>query len=156
MHSTAYIAIGSNLGDRSRNISDAIACIGAHASIEVGSQSRLYEFSAMAADDRPQPDYLNGVVEIRTSLEPLALLDTLQAIECQLGRAERHGRWEPRTIDLDILLYDARIIETPRLIVPHPEMPKRMFVLQPLCDIAPHLEHPVERKTIRELLRAIS
>jgi len=112
----------------------------------------LYQFPALTSDNEPQPDYLNGVIGIQTGLEPLELLNVLQSIERKLGRPEDHGKWQPRTLDLDILLYDDVVMSTPRLVIPHPEMHKRMFVLRPLCDIAPTLKHPTLKISIEQCL----
>jgi 2-amino-4-hydroxy-6-hydroxymethyldihydropteridine diphosphokinase len=150
MH-TSYIAIGSNLGDRRGNAERAVALMAEHPSIEVVAQSQLREYPALTRDGSEQPAYLNGAVKIRTDLNPLELLDALQAMERELGRPMDHGNWEPRTIDLDILLYEDLTINTERLVLPHPEISKRMFVLQPLCDIAPHLKHPLTGRTVEEL-----
>lgn len=153
---TVYIAIGSNLADRGNNFIRTLELINEHPAIELTRQSLLREYPAMTLDGKEQPDYLNGVVEVKTSLEPLELMDVLQSIEHKLGRPADHGKWQPRAIDLDILLYGNEIIEHQRLTIPHPEMHKRIFVLQPLCDIAPDLRHPVSQKTIYELLNVCS
>ena len=99
-----------------------------------------------------QGEFLNTVMKVRTLLEPEPLLDLLQSLEQKAGR-ERKVHWGPRTLDLDLLFYDDRILTTPRLIVPHPDMENRDFVLKPLCDIAPGLVHPVSRRMVIVLLR---
>lgn len=101
-----------------------------------------------------QGDFLNAVAGVVTSLDAVALLDVLQTIEDRFGR-QRWERWGPRTLDLDLLLYDDAVIETERLVVPHPRMHERRFVLEPLCDIAPEAIHPVLRLTARELLERL-
>lgn len=104
----------------------------------------------------PQGPFLNTVVEIDTTLAPRALLQTLQAIERQLGRVPSTERWGPRPIDLDILLYGDRAVNEPDLEIPHPRLHERLFVLQPLAQLSPECIHPVLRKPIVALLQAIS
>jgi 2-amino-4-hydroxy-6-hydroxymethyldihydropteridine diphosphokinase len=99
-----------------------------------------------------QPDYLNTVIAVETALEPEALLEALVAIENRLGRT-REVRWGPRTVDLDVLLYGDRVIETPALTVPHPRMAERLFVLGPLAALAPEAVHPVSLKPVRQLYK---
>lgn len=137
--STAFISLGSNLGDRDHNLSEAIRLLDVSENITVVAQSRTINSAALTCDGSEQPDYLNGVIKVETTLEPEELLDVCQSIERQLGRPKDHGKWEARTIDLDILLYDDRSISTSRLTIPHPEIAKRGFVLEPLYDIAPEL-----------------
>jgi 2-amino-4-hydroxy-6-hydroxymethyldihydropteridine diphosphokinase len=149
---SAFIGIGSNLGNRQNNISSAIELMANHPSINVIAKSNWYETGALVKDEQEHPNYLNGVARIGTELDPIELLDELQSIECKLGRPKDHGIWQPRVIDLDILLYDKLVIKTDRLILPHPEMTKRIFVLKPLCDIAPDLVHPMTGRTVKELM----
>ena len=150
--SAAYIALGSNLGDRRRTIEGAIAAIDALDTTTVVQVSDLYETEACFVED--QPDFLNACAHLQTSLPPRDLLDTLLAIERILGRVRslRHG---PRTIDLDLLFYAHRIIDEPGLSVPHPELHKRAFVLRPLVQIAADVTHPTLKLTIAELLAAL-
>jgi len=153
--STAYIGIGSNLGDRGKHIAMAMALLNANPSIDAIAQSRWREYEALTLDGEELPPYLNGAVEINTDLTPQELLQVCQSIERELGRPADHGKWQPRTIDLDILLYDSVILETPSLTIPHSELAKRVFVLEPLCDIAPDLVIPSCRKTAQELIREV-
>jgi len=146
-----YIGVGSNQGDRHENIEGSrrrLGQSGAHAR----RVSPLYETQAVVKPGQPvQPDFLNAVFEVETGLDPERLLDLLETIERELGRSQK-GDWSPRTIDLDILLYENLVLDSPRLKVPHPEMVRRPFVLKPLADLAPDVVHPVLRKTIKEIL----
>jgi 2-amino-4-hydroxy-6-hydroxymethyldihydropteridine diphosphokinase len=137
-----YLALGANLGDRRWNIDDAIARLHA-AGVAIAARSAIYETDAVS--DEPQPPYLNAVVRATTALAPEALLALCLDIERQLGRVRPPGRDKaPRTLDIDLLLYDARVIATPELTVPHPAMLDRAFVRIPLADVAaPGLRHPV-------------
>jgi 2-amino-4-hydroxy-6-hydroxymethyldihydropteridine diphosphokinase len=139
---TIYLALGANLGDRRRNIDDAIARLDA-AGVAIAARSATYETDAVS--DEPQPAYLNAVVRATTALAPEALLALCLDIERQLGRVRPPGRDKAsRTLDIDLLLYDARVIASPALTVPHPSMLERAFVRIPLADVAaPGLRHPV-------------
>jgi 2-amino-4-hydroxy-6-hydroxymethyldihydropteridine diphosphokinase len=149
---TAYIGFGSNRGDREHYISCALQFLMSSPATQLCTLSSLYETEPV--DGVGGPFFLNGVVKISTSLEPEDLLATLHSIESRLGRdtVHRHG---PRTIDLDILLYGNRIIRTRNLIIPHPRMTHRSFVLFPLVEIEPTLVHPVEEKSVTELLSGL-
>ena len=151
MGSIAYIGIGSNIGDKVGQCEKAISEI-----LEVDHHRLLAKSSFFRT--RPvgytlQDWFVNGVIKIETDLEPLDLLRSLKAIESQLGRKETF-RWGPRVIDLDLLIFDQRVIQTEELQVPHPSMHERQFVLIPLAEIDRGLLHPVFRKTIQELLEA--
>jgi len=137
-----YLALGANLGDRRRNIDDAIARLDA-AGVAIAARSAIYETDAVS--DEPQPAYLNAVVRATTALDPEALLALCLDIERQLGRVRPPGRDKAsRTLDIDVLLYGARVIDTPSLTVPHPAMLERAFVRIPLADVAaPGLRHPI-------------
>ena len=144
----AYIAIGSNVGDRATSI-----LLGFEALKSLGSVKRtshLYETFAKYYED--QPKFLNAVCHIQTSLNPYELLSSLQNIEGKLGRT-KNFRNGPRNIDLDIIFYDEEVIETPELVIPHPRMHERDFVLYPLCDINDELIHPSLKISVGNLLR---
>ncbi|PAD62302.1 2-amino-4-hydroxy-6-hydroxymethyldihydropteridine diphosphokinase [Bacillus siamensis] len=138
MNNTAYIGLGSNMGDRERYLRRAVAMLSRHDGVTVSKVSSIYETDPVGYEDQDQ--FLNMAVEVKTSLTPFELLDVTQSIEAELGRT-REIRWGPRTADLDILLYNRENIETERLIVPHPRMYERLFVLAPLKEICPHADH---------------
>lgn len=144
----AYLLLGGNLGNRAAYLQAART--GLAAAGEIMAASGIYETAAWGPAD--QPAYLNQAVALRTALAPAALLAHGLAVEAAAGR-ERHERWGSRTLDVDVLLYDALIIDTPRLTVPHPRLPLRRFALGPLAEIAPAVVHPQLRLTIAELLR---
>lgn len=146
----AYIGLGSNLGDRRANLDAAILELGRHPQIEVARVSSWFETEAVGGPPG-QPRYLNGAGELRTTLPPHQLLRTLQQIESRLGRV-RLEPWGPRTLDLDLLLYDDLMLKDPELTVPHPRLPGRRFVLEPLAQIAPTAIDPASGLTIAELL----
>lgn len=149
----AFIAIGSNLGDRWALCEQAIAQLAACDGIIVTQQSRFSEYSALTVSPNDtQPAYVNGVVQIATTLAPHVILETCHAIETSLGRTRPPVRWAPRIIDLDLLSYDALVLNSPTLTLPHPELHKRRFVLEPLAEIAPTWMHPHLEKTVRQLL----
>lgn len=140
MRTRAFVALGSNLNDPLAQIKAACAALSGIAETSVVRCSPLYRNDAVGPGR--QPEFVNGVVELETGLEAHALLDALQRVESSQGRRRGDARWEPRIIDLDILLYGDAQIQDDRLTVPHPEMHLRRFVLQPLYDIAPALEIP--------------
>lgn len=145
---TAYLGLGSNVGDREEYIEQAVFLLEKNPNIQVYKRSSNYETEAEGGAD--QPPFINAAVEIRTKLPPHKLLEFCQEIETALGR-EREVEWGPRTIDIDILLYENEIISDDKLQVPHPLMHERMFVLRPLKEIAPHMIHPVLEKSIEAL-----
>ncbi len=154
MAATAYIALGSNLGDRQETIHRALQELREHPQIVVGRVSALHE-TAPVGGPAGQGPYLNAAAELQTELSPRELLHVLLDVEHQLGRV-REERFGPRTLDLDLLLYDDVVQEESDLVLPHPRMHNRLFVLQPLAEIAPETLHPVLRKTIQQLLTETS
>lgn len=138
---TVYIGLGSNLADPLQQLTIAIESLRAHPDIIVSNCSSYYQSKALTLDDTTQPDYFNAVVEVKTLLNPEALLDKLHEIENQQGRI-RKTKWGARTLDLDILLYGQEEIVTERLKIPHPHMCERNFVLFPLYEINPVLVIP--------------
>jgi len=151
---TAYIGLGSNLGDREAAIRVALDRLRAHPHIEVTATSRLIETEPVGGPPG-QPAFLNGAAAVETDLDPHALLDALKQIEHALGRRPRE-RWGPREIDLDLLLHGDRVVETERLTVPHPRLSERRFVLGPLAEIAPDARDPVTGRTVREMLEGLA
>jgi len=145
---TAYIGLGSNLGDRQRVIRDALEGLGRNGGVEVLRASTIKETPPLG--ESVQPHYLNGVAEVRTTLGAEKLLDVLMTTENVLGRTRR-GKWGSRTIDLDLLLYGDEIIQLPGLIVPHPQMHLRSFVLDGLCELDGSLVHPLFNESVSEL-----
>ena len=138
---TVYIGIGSNLGDSISIVQDAIKCIGKISKSELVNQSSLYQSEPIG--DIPQDDYINAIVAIKTSLAPTDLLLELQAIEFAFYRQRDPTlRWGPRTLDLDIILYGNHLINDSHLIVPHPEMHNRLFVLKPLLEVSGEMYIP--------------
>lgn len=145
-----YLSIGSNLGDRAGNLRKAIERLG-----ELGNLvavSSVYETEPV--NFTAQPWFLNLVLALETEMMPMQLLGRLQKIEVDMGR-RRMVQKGPRNIDLDILLFGRSIVDTPRLVIPHPAMHERRFVLEPLLEIAPDVRHPVFKRTVRELRDAL-
>jgi 3-oxoacyl-[acyl-carrier protein] reductase len=146
----AYIALGSNLGDRADYLARSLTALRQCEGVKVRRVSPVYETRPVGGPDGQGP-YLNAVAEVQTEHDVHNLLDTLLAIEQQLGRV-RHERDGPRTIDLDLLIYGDLIHQDERLIVPHPRLHERLFVLQPLAQLAPGLLHPVLKSSVADLL----
>lgn len=149
---TTYVALGSNIGDSETYLNEAVEKIGQIPTCTVEKVSSYLVTEPYGVTD--QPDFLNACLKLRTLLYPEELLKELNRIEKEAGR-ERIIHWGPRTLDLDILLYDDIVLEEDDLCIPHVEMHKRSFVLEPLAEIAPYKRHPVYGKTVREMLEEI-
>jgi 2-amino-4-hydroxy-6-hydroxymethyldihydropteridine diphosphokinase len=150
---TAFVGLGSNLGDRAANLNAAIEHLGQCDHTRVIASSTFLENPAVGGP-AGSPPFLNAALKIETTLGSHALLRRLLEIEREMGR-DRRAKWEPRTIDLDLLLYGDQIISSQELIVPHPLMHERRFVLQPLAEIAPDTVHPMLQMTIAGLLATV-
>ena len=145
---TAYLLIGGNLGDRAAYLQLAVKHIEALCG-KITSSSSIYETAAWGNTN--QPAFYNQAIQLMTPMAPEDLLEQLLAIELEMGRV-RSQKYGPRTIDLDILMIDDKVLDTPNLTIPHPQMQHRRFALLPLAEIAPSLRHPVLDKTVSELL----
>jgi 2-amino-4-hydroxy-6-hydroxymethyldihydropteridine diphosphokinase len=151
---TAYIGIGSNLGNPEKNCLEAVDRIGRIPSCKVTKVSSLYRTEPVGVDE--QEWYVNCVVEILTGISAKILMERLLAIEKNMGRIREGGRWQARVIDLDILLFGRELINEDNLTVPHPLMHRRRFVMVPMMDLAPDLDHPSLGKSMSMLLQEIS
>ncbi len=145
-----YLGLGSNLGNRLANLRMALRLLAPLCRVE--ETSSLYETVPVGVED--QPSFYNAVCRVTTGLEPRGLLRHVKSIEFQIGRRPA-VHWGPRPIDIDVLLYGETVVEEPDLVVPHPRLAERAFVLAPLAELAPRLRHPVLRKTVRQLLAAL-
>ncbi|QCX32882.1 2-amino-4-hydroxy-6-hydroxymethyldihydropteridine diphosphokinase [Caloramator sp. E03] len=143
-----YVAFGSNIGDKNKNIKKAIEMMNARG-LNVIKISQIYKTEPYGYTN--QPEFLNGVLEALTDLDAMDVLYTLLNIEKDLGRV-REFKWGPRIIDLDILFFNDDVIDEKDLKVPHPDMQNREFVLKPLCEIAPNFMHPVLKKSVKDML----
>lgn len=143
----AFISIGSNIGDRCQHLKDAIQALHSHEGVSVLAVSSIYETAPVGYTD--QADFLNVVISVETTIDAHELLAVCQQIEQELGRV-RDIRWGPRTVDLDILLYNHDNVETESLVIPHPRMHERAFVLIPLLEIEPTVAHPVTARQYSE------
>ncbi len=149
---TAYVGLGSNLGDRERNLREAVRRLDEIEGVEVVSVSTFRNTSPVGGP--PQGDFLNGAVAIETDLSAVELLDALLGIENDMGR-KREQRWGPRIIDLDLLMYDSVCVEGERLTLPHPGLHERAFVLEPLAEIAPDARHAASGRTVVGMLEEL-
>ncbi len=150
-HAKTALALGSNMGNSQAILEAAIATLAQTPGIFLEARSNWYKTKALGP---PQPDYLNGCVTLQVEMLPQELLESLLKIERQFGRV-RQERWGPRTLDLDLLLYDDLIVDTPNLQIPHPGMRDRAFVLVPLAEIASDWVEPVSGRVIQELLKEV-
>ncbi|PIG92766.1 2-amino-4-hydroxy-6-hydroxymethyldihydropteridine diphosphokinase [Gloeocapsopsis sp. IPPAS B-1203] len=150
-HGLCAIALGSNLGDSRNTVAAALKSLSATPHITLIAQSSWYQTAAVGP---PQPDYINGCVVLQVQMAPQLILEILLDIEAQFGRIRRE-RWGPRSLDLDLLLYDDFILDTPTLQIPHPRMRDRAFVLVPLAEIAPNWIEPVSGKAIAQLVQEV-
>ena len=147
---TAYISVGSNLGEKLENCRRGAEALTSGGEVRITGRSRIY--ATEPVDFTEQDWFINCVIRVETRLGPFELLDRLQAIQREVGRTAVKVRFGPRVLDLDLLLYDRLILDDPRLIVPHPRMHRRRFVLKPMCDIDPDMVHPLMGKAVRALL----
>lgn len=148
--SVAYLSLGSNLGDRLRLIQEAVAAL----TVEAGPVTALSSFYETEPWGFSSPHrFLNIALALETTLSPRELLDVARRIEQKLGRTRKSsdGGYSDRTIDIDLLMVDDAVVDTPELSLPHPRLHLRRFVLEPLCEIAPSLYHPILKKTIAQL-----
>ncbi|MBU1087892.1 MAG: 2-amino-4-hydroxy-6-hydroxymethyldihydropteridine diphosphokinase [Candidatus Omnitrophica bacterium] len=152
--SRVYLGVGSNIGDRRVYIDKAILLLRQNINISLEQVSQLYETDPVGGP--VQGKFLNGVIELNTSLTPLELLKNLQDIEVTLGRIRSGLKNQPRTLDLDILLFSDIVLNTLQLTIPHPMVQDRLFVLKPFAEIAPEVIHPIFKQTIKELLSALN
>jgi 2-amino-4-hydroxy-6-hydroxymethyldihydropteridine diphosphokinase len=148
-----FVSLGSNMGDKLANCRKAVAALNALEGTRVAAVSSFYKTEPV--DYTAQDWFVNAVVQLDTDLAPQELLDRLKAIQRRAGRMQDAVRFGPRIIDLDILLYDDRVIRTAGLEVPHPRMHKRRFVLRPFCDIEPNTRHPILKATVKDLLEQL-
>ena len=147
-----FLGLGSNLGNRAKNLAEAARLLRENG-VEVFRASSVYETEPV--DRLDQPWFLNQALLVRASLDPYALLEVVKSIEVRMKRVPTAAKG-PRTIDIDILLAGDIVLDTPDLVIPHPRLAQRNFVLVPLCEIAPEIRHPVLAKTVRELASSSS
>ncbi len=148
----AFIALGSNVGDRAQHLQNALAAVADLPGVLAVVPSEFYETDPVGPQD--QGKFLNAAARVETTLPPEVLLERLLVVERTLGRPPREERqhWGPREIDLDLLLHGDTVLDLPGLTLPHPRLHERWFVLRPMCDVAADVAHPLFRRTMRELL----
>jgi 2-amino-4-hydroxy-6-hydroxymethyldihydropteridine diphosphokinase len=146
-----YVGLGANLGDPERMLVAAVEDLGRLLDVELRRCSSLYSAAPIGP---PQPEFRNAVVSLTTTRSPASLLAALLDIERARGRV-RAERWGPRVLDLDVLLWGDRVVDEPGLRIPHPELPRRRFALEPLAELDPGARHPVLQKTVAELLAGV-
>jgi 2-amino-4-hydroxy-6-hydroxymethyldihydropteridine diphosphokinase len=147
-----FLGLGSNLGERRKNLLTALEKLGNNSQINILACSKIRETPPYGKTD--QPDFLNCAVKIQTTLSPAELLHFSQKTEDLLGRI-RSKHWGPRIIDIDILYYGNKIVDLPQLKIPHPEIPKRKFVLEPLNELSPNFIDPISKKNIKNLYKEL-
>lgn len=147
---TVYLSVGSNMGDKLANCKTGIDALSRY---RIGSRVECSAFYRTEPQDLKDQDwFVNAVVKVTTPLDPFMLLKALQSIQSETGRKESTIRFGPRVLDLDILLFDDQVIDSPDLVIPHPRMHKRRFVLKPICDIDPLIIHPGLHRNMQSLL----
>jgi 2-amino-4-hydroxy-6-hydroxymethyldihydropteridine diphosphokinase len=149
----AYISVGSNIGDKLENCQSGIEALTETGTSRILAQSRIYATEPVDYED--QDWFINTMVKLETSHDPYQLLDQIELIQHAAGRVRDSIRFGPRILDMDIILYDDLIIDSECLVVPHPRMHKRRFVLKPICDIDPFIIHPVLKKEMQFLLKRL-
>ena len=149
-----YIGAGSNMGDRFLNCRNGIDTLIKSGNSVLVKKSKIYKTEPV--DYLDQNRFINFVVKIETDLDPFVLLKKLKDTEREIGRKDNSIRFGPRILDLDIIFYDDLVVNTSSLVIPHPRMHKRRFVLQPVCDINPEKVHPVFEKTVKSLLNCLN
>jgi 2-amino-4-hydroxy-6-hydroxymethyldihydropteridine diphosphokinase len=149
----AYISVGSNIGNKLVNCQEGIRALSEAGHSSILAQSRFYVTEPVDYED--QDWFINAIVKLKTAHDPFQLLDQIESIQHAAGRKINTIRFGPRILDLDIILYNDIIINSERLVVPHPRMHKRRFVLKPICDIDPAIIHPVLKKEMRFLLQRL-
>jgi len=150
----AYISVGSNIGNKLENCQKGVAALISSGSTEILQHSRIYKTDPV--DYTEQDWFINYAVKIQTVLDPFQLLCTLNAIERRSGRMVDKIRFGPRVLDMDIILYNDLVLHSAKLIIPHPRMHKRRFVLKPICDIDPEITHPILKKSMQYLLDSLN
>jgi len=150
---TAYIGVGSNIGDKLLNCKNGVMALAERQNTKIKKWSRFYQTEPV--DYKNQDWFINGVVKIETDIDAFQLIKELKSIEHAAGRMDNTVRFGPRILDMDILLFDDIVVNSCGLIIPHPRMHKRRFVLKPICDIDPSILHPVLNQELRYLLAVL-